>query len=519
MRLRGKGLRISFLLLGANAFVLLVPILSVIALRLYDNYLVRQTERQLIAQSVAVGEIWRELWLDETHHNPNVAVPSFRHPGKETALFIPIEPESDLRLGVLAPQTETLRTNPARDTPALRAGKRLEPLLRRMQVYNLSALRVLDSEGCVVATTRGETGFCLDNLPEVQNALQGKYSSVIRERTSDEPLPPLSEVRSRGSVRLFTALPLFSAGQVVAVIRASRTSLDARTSLWHNRKGLLIAFIATVLAALLVSILFATLIVSPLRKIAAVAQTIAHGGKHPQLPDHFYTPGEIRQLGVALTLVTRRLRERADYVAELAANVSHELKTPITAIRGAAELLRDESLGMTEEEHHRFANNIVSDAERMQCLVNRLLQLARIENANEPTEKVDIGTIFHALSIRYSTVHFRFDHPPQTLLLDEDHLRSAVVNLIENALRHSGEKPVEVRVSTEQGRLRIDVTDRGTGISPANQPRIFQRFFTTHRDQGGTGLGLAIVRAVAERQGGNVMFVTGPHGTTFTLLL
>jgi signal transduction histidine kinase len=519
VKVRGRGLRIHLLLLGANAFVLLVPLLAVLGLRIYENYLVRQTERQLIAQSIAVGEMWRELWLVERGIDPQLGTPPFRQPGKESESFIPIEPVSNLRRGILPPQTEPLRVAPDRDTPELRAGKRLEPLLLRMQVYNLSAVRILDSQGCVVATTRGESGLCMDNLPEVVSALGGRYSSVVRERVSDEPLPPLSEVRSRGSVRLFTALPLFSEGQVVAVVRASRTSLDARTSLWHNRRGLLLALSATLLAAFLISFVFAALIVSPLRAITRVAQIIAQGGSAPPLPASAWTPSEIRSLGSALEVMTRKLRERAEYTAELAANVSHELKTPITAIRGAAELLRDQWEGMTDEQRRQFADNIDADAARMQRLVMRLLQLAQIENAPEPTESIDVADFFAALRNRYPDIKFVLQSPPARIAISGEHLRSAVVNLIENAVRHGQGKPVSVRVSAEQERLRIEVEDQGPGISPANQPRLFQRFFTTQRDSGGTGLGLAIVRAVAERHGGAVSYRTSPSGTTFTLLL
>jgi len=519
VKVRGRGLRIHLLLLGANAFVLLVPLLAVLGLRIYENYLVRQTERQLIAQSIAVGEIWRELWLVERGLDPQLGAPPFRQPGKESAPFIPIEPVSNLRRGVLPPQTDPLRPAEVRDTPELRAGKRIESLLQRMQVYNLSAVRILDSQGCVIATTRGESGLCMDKLPEVISALAGQYSSVIRERISDEPLPPLSDVRSRGSVRLFTALPLFSEGQVVAVVRASRTSLDARTSLWHNRRGLLLALSATLLAAFLVSFVFAALIVRPLRAITRAAQTIAQGGSAPPLPESAWAPSEIRSLSTALEVMTRKLRERAEYIAELAANVSHELKTPITAIRGAAELLRDQWESMTDEQRRHFADNIDADAARMQRLVMRLLQLAQIENAPEPTESIDVADFFAALRSRYPTVQFSIQSPPARIVISGEHLRSAVVNLVENALRHGAGKPVIVRVSSEQTRLRIEVEDHGTGISPANQARLFQRFFTTQRDSGGTGLGLAIVRAVAERHGGTVTFTTSPDGTILTLLL
>lgn len=520
------GLRIGVLLLGANAFVLMVPVLAILALRLYDNYLVRQTERQLIAQSVAIAEIYRELWLQESQASGQAGVttdepPDFRHPGKRDAAFIPIEPVSSLRHGILPPQPDALPIALARDTPDARAGQRMNAMLRRMQVYNLSAVRILDGQGCVVATTRGEEGLCLSVLPEVQSALAGNYSAVVRERISDEPLPPISEVRSRGSTRIFTSLPVFSNGQVVAVVRASRTNLDARTSLWHNRRGLLFGMGVTGLSAILVSFLFAALIARPLRAITKSAQQIADGVSVAPLPARSWLPipAEIRTLATALEVMTQRLRQRADYIAELAQNVSHELKTPITGIRGAAELLRDQWESMTVEQRHRFADNIDHDAARMQRLVTRLLHLAQIENAPEPTERVAVADFFAALSARYPAVALQLESPPAHVVISSDHLRSAVSNLLENALRHGAGRPVQLRVCSEQGRLRIDVSDRGSGISPANQGRLFQRFFTTARDDGGTGLGLAIVRAVAERHGGHVDFVTSPEGTTFTLVI
>lgn len=523
VRRRG-GVRIGVLLLGANAFVLMVPLLAILALRLYDNYLVRQTERQLIAQSVAIAEIYRELWLQESPAPAAASAgepggPDFRHPGKRDAAFIPIEPVSSLRHGILPPQPDALPIAPARDSAELRAGLRMNAMLRRMQVYNLSAVRILDGQGCVVATTRGEEGLCLTALPEVQSALAGQYAAVVRERISDEPLPPISEVRSRGSTRVFTALPVFSDGQVVAVVRASRTNLDARTSLWHNRRGLLFGLIVTALSAVLVSFLFAALIARPLRAITKSAQQIAEGQSVPALPllPWLPIPSEIRTLGSALEVMTHRLRQRADYIAELAQNVSHELKTPITGIRGAAELLRDQWDSMTAEQRHRFADNIDHDAARMQRLVTRLLHLAQIENAPDATERVPVADFFQALATRYPAVTLKLDAPPSHVVISSDHLRSAVSNLLDNALRHGAGKPVTLRVSSDQGRLLIEVSDQGDGISPANQSRLFQRFFTTARDDGGTGLGLAIVRAVAERQGGRVDYTTGASGTTFTL--
>ena len=276
-----SGPRLRWWLLGANLFVLLAPLVAVVGLRLYDTLLVRQTERQLIAQSVLIGEAWREQWLAARRLGEP---PPFRPPARAGDQYVPVEPVTDLASGVEPPQPADLPECAPADAPTRRAGRSVEPLLQRMQVFNLSAARVLDGRGCVVATSRGELGRSLAALPEVAAALGGRYSAVARQRVTDDPLPPLSDVRSRGAIRIFTALPVFSDGDVVAVVRMSRTSLDALTTLWHSRRGLLVALGATGFTALLVSLVFGALIARPLRLLAGAADVVAQGGTAP-LPE------------------------------------------------------------------------------------------------------------------------------------------------------------------------------------------------------------------------------------------
>ncbi len=511
----GQRLSIRWLLLGVNAFVLAVPVLALLALRLYDTYLVRQTERQLIAQSVVLAEIWRELWLAERNLQE---VPPFRPPERASDPFIPIEPVIDLAYGIAPPQTPPARRSAAGDTAERRAGSRLTPLLMRGQVFTLSAARILDAQGCVVATSRSEMDACLSDLPEVQTALAGRYGAVARERISDEPLPPVSDVRSRGSIRIFTALPIFSDGRVVGVVRLSRTSLDPLTSLWHARRGLLLLLAATLSVLVLASLFFSAVIARPVRAITRAAQAVARGEALPRGVGSALAPAEITELAQALAIMTQKLKERAEYIATFAANLSHELKAPITAIRGAAELLA--APGLSEVQQARFVAHIEADAEHMARLVTRLLHLARIEHATEPPGAVDVRHFFAALAERYAAaVQVDMTAAPAQTPVSADHLSEAVVNLVDNAVRHGGGAPAHVRVLESEGALRVEVTDHGPGISPANQARIFERFFTTERERGGTGLGLAIVKAVADRYGGSVTFASGPGATTFVLTL
>jgi signal transduction histidine kinase len=105
------------------------------------------------------------------------------------------------------------------------------------------------------------------------------------------------------------------------------------------------------------------------------------------------------------------------------------------------------------------------------------------------------------------------------VVINPDHLETAIRNLVDNAVRHGGTEPIDICVRRNGERLAVDVHVRGQGISEGNRTHIFERFFTTERDRGGTGLGLSIVRAVAETRGGEVTFHTGPGGTTFTLVV
>jgi signal transduction histidine kinase len=514
--LRG-GPSIALLLLGVNVFVLSLPIGALISYRVYDIYLMRQTERQLIAQSVVVGEAYRDAYGLETDRPPGEPRP----PGMLAERYVPIEPLIDLGTAV-GPHEQLLHlpVAPPGDSPEKRAGARIEPMLMRVQTFNLSGVRVLDREGCVVATSGGDRNRCFTPLAEVERALRGEYASTARHRMPSNPLPPLGDIQRRGKLRVFTALPIFSDGEVIGIVTASRTGLDALSSLWHIRRPLLWAVLATTAVLIAISMLFARAIARPMHSITVKAEAIARGEPATDFVPRGFTPKEVRTLSVALDTMTRKLRSQAEYVSEFATTVSHELKTPIAAIRGAAELLMEWDK-MEPSQRARFLGNIDEDAERMQRLVTRLLELARIESAQRlPSAEVEVVPFVRRLLARYGErVELVVDGPPEKLEISEEHLGIAIDNLVDNAVRHSAGSVVRVTLGAEAARLRVAVDDQGGGISPANQKRIWDRFFTTERDRGGTGLGLPIVLAIAKARRGSVDFTTSDQGTSFRLIL
>ncbi len=511
---------IRTLLFSVNLFLLLVPLSAFLVLRLYDTHLIEQTERQLIAEAVLIGEAWREAWLSEQGLTPETT-PDIRPPNAPDPQFFPPTPmltdESPLADNVLQPAT---RFAPRVETTSTRAGRAITPMLMRAQRMNLSGVRVLDDQGCVIATTANDLLACLNDLPEVSSALTGQYTAVARRRLSDEPPPALSSLSRRGRTRVFVANPIFSAGRVVGVVRVGRTSIDPLEALWFHRRLLAWALAISLLLTVGVSVFLAYAISRPVATITAAAERIAHGGRAEGFAASAVAPDEVARLAQALSHMAQELTSRADYIAQFALNVSHELKNPLAGIRGAVELLKDSWETMAPEQRQRFLSNIDVDASYLQRLATRLLELARIQNAPEKTSELAIPAFLEQLVARYGErVRLVLQTPPSTITMNAEHLEAALRNLLDNAVRYGSPKPVSVTASRDGQFLRLDVRDQGPGISEANQKKLFTRFFTTERDRGGTGLGLAMVKAVADTRGGSVNVVTGPEGSTFTLRL
>jgi signal transduction histidine kinase len=222
----------------------------------------------------------------------------------------------------------------------------------------------------------------------------------------------------------------------------------------------------------------------------------------------------------------RRLEAvRRDFVA----NVSHELKTPLTSIIGYAETLTTEDAGKDAE---RFAHTILNNARRMQELVDDLLDLSRIESGRwQPTlARVDVaGVVGEAWAEFLDRARARrikitvAASVARLVKADPDALRQILTNLFDNALRHTppGGR-ITVTAEASAGGVTIAVADTGSGIASEHLPRIFERFYRADpgrsREEGGTGLGLAIVKHLIEAHGGRVEArSTLGEGTTILL--
>jgi signal transduction histidine kinase len=213
-----------------------------------------------------------------------------------------------------------------------------------------------------------------------------------------------------------------------------------------------------------------------------------------------------------LTRVRRLEAVRRDFVA----NVSHELKTPLTAVSGYAETLADHP--DLDAVPRGFARTIAANARRMQRIVDDLLDLSRIESGGwRPTPaRIDVGVAADealgaardAAAAKGIALAVAPAPDAPTLWADPTAARQVLSNLVENAVRHTGAGRVAVSTAPGDGCVWLVVQDSGEGIAPEHLPRIFERFYRADtgrgRSQGGTGLGLAIVKHLAEAHGGSV---------------
>ena len=263
------------------------------------------------------------------------------------------------------------------------------------------------------------------------------------------------------------------------------------------------------------AVLIGRTIGAPIEELTRYAGRVSEGDRRaPPPPGH---GREVMLLTRAIDSMRRELQGKP-FVETFAADLSHELKNPVAAIRASAEVLRDGALE-DPEAGARFVDNILESTSRIEALLGDLLSLARLEARGvEEAATVDLGKEADAALARQSDLTLDIQGNV-TVRGDRAWLTRAIENLVENARLHGEGGPVRVRIWREGDDVCCEVQNRGR-VKRGVEKRIFGRFVTTRADRGGTGLGLAIVRAIAEAHGGQVTCVRfGPPEVAFQISL
>jgi len=275
--------------------------------------------------------------------------------------------------------------------------------------------------------------------------------------------------------------------------------------------------------ALLVGLAAAWWLSRQLGALRNYANAVAKG-ERATLPD---AAGEFGDLGRALETMRRELEGR-EYVEQYVQTLTHEMKSPLAAIRGAAELLQEP---LPEADRARFAANVQSQGERLTEMIDKLLALAAVEHRTQlqQREPVDVSELTEGIveditpRLAQAGITVASTMTPG-LHIDGDRflLRQAIRNLLDNAIEFSARGAcIEIALRQDDDDIELSINDRGPGVPEFARERIFERFYSLPRPEGGSrssGLGLPFVREVVSLHGGSVRLEGRPGGGTRAIL-
>lgn len=516
--------RLRTILLVVNLTVLILPLGSIFFFRIFENFLVRQTELELISQAAVISSMYKNQIIHSMFDPDSYGklLPKQESPFEDKQ-YNPVLPEIDLSENpILPPRPDGMVPAPdSRIDPVVAAiGKNLSSILLDTKMTTLSAIKILDYHGNAVAG-QSEIGLSFSHVDEIRSALEGQYRSVIRERISDEPPPPIASISRGTSIRAFIAFPVIHENRLWGVIYISRTPKNILKNL-YSQKGKVILAGVSILGLTLLLVYFTSRTISrPVYQLIKQTQGASEGNILAVQPLEDPVTEEMELLSKSFSEMALSLHERSEYIREFATYVSHEFKTPLTAIQGAGELLLEHYEEMPPDKRKKFIENMLQDSDRLKLLVERLLELTKAENITSSNETSNLSDILTKLTDKFSSQGMDIEIKSQCnyqINISGEILETALSNLMTNSLQHDATR-VELDIRKNNREVVLDMKDNGRGIPPGNRDKVFTPFFTTHRESGGTGLGLRIVQTLIESHSGKISLGETESGTLFTLQL
>lgn len=346
-------------------------------------------------------------------------------------------------------------------------------------------------------------------FPEIVKALSGSPQTAQRRN-------------EKGELVVSVAVPVQRSRAILGVLLLSTEGDDIDKIVQAERMAVFRVFGVVALVMVILSLFLASTIASPLRKLAAAADRVRHGVKsRVEIPDFSERQDEVGHLSTSIRDMTDALYTRIEAIESFAADVSHELKNPLTSLRSAVETL---PLAKNDESRKRLLDVIQHDVRRLDRLITDISDASRLdaELAREHIDRVDMKVLLTNLvaaarEVRRNKVGteivFKVGKPPAgrkgfTVAGHDLRLGQVISNLIENARSFVPEDTgcIVVTLAGDGARLRVLVEDNGPGIPAENIERIFERFYTDRPASEAfgqnSGLGLSISRQIIEAHGG-----------------
>ncbi len=350
---------------------------------------------------------------------------------------------------------------------------------------------------------------------DVLRTLRGDYGA---RSTRDNPDDPLSSV-------LYVAAPIRVDGVTRGVVTVGKPAKNINEFIKLSRARLISTVSILALAVIALSLLVSKWLSIPVQRLTEYARAIGEGKsvKLPRLRDR-----EMATLGGAFEEMRETL-EGKRYIEGYVQTLTHEIKSPLAGVRGAAELLQEE---MSPADRALFLGNIVNESGRIQNLVDRLLELSVLEARRtlRDEETIALAPLLNEIvesvmpQLQKGALELTTELGPSPLSVVGERflIRQAIVNLLQNSIEFSPSgSAIEIALSTEDRMVCIRIADRGPGIPEFALPRLFERFYSLGRPGSGkksSGLGLSFVQEVAERHNGRIVVRNRAGGGAESLL-
>ena len=363
----------------------------------------------------------------------------------------------------------------------------------RIYVTDARGIVLLDSSGAAV-------GQDYSRWNDVYLTLRGEYGA---RSTREDPADEDSSV-------MYVAAPIKDGEKIIGVVSVAKPNQSLQPYIERSQRRLGWLGAGLIVLGLLIGGALSWWLSGSLRQLTRYAGAVSRG-ERAELPE--LRGGELKQLAAAVQKMRTELEGKA-YVEQYVHTLTHELKSPLAAIRGAAELLESE---MPAEQRQRFVANIASEGARLQQLIERLLNLALVEQRQGLEERVAVDLhglaeeLLQAQAARIQAAGLRMENaiPPGLLVQGERFLlRQALANLLDNALDFTPAGGLlRFSAETRDGRVELALYNQGAAIPDYALPRLTERFYSLPRPTSGrksTGLGLNFVQEVALLHGGEL---------------
>ncbi|MES2104344.1 MAG: two-component system sensor histidine kinase CreC [Pseudomonadota bacterium] len=379
---------------------------------------------------------------------------------------------------------------------------------------------ITDTHGIVVFDSAGQAvGKDYSQWNDVYQTLRGKYGArSTREDASNE-----------ASSVMHVAAAIRDGRQLLGVLTVAKPNSSLQPALNKSARIILNWSAGLIIISLLVGGAMTWWVSSTLGRLQSYARAVT-AGERAEPPKR--GPQEVVELGRQLEGMRQQL-EGKQYVENTMHTLTHELKSPLAAIQGAAELLTDEQKeSVPAEMQQRFLKNIQEQSQRLSQLVENMLALAALENRQvlENPQAVDMAALLAEVRslteplARRAGVDLNFSLPNERLFVHGDKflLKQACINLLDNAISFSPPATcIEIKLTVRQDHLQVQIHDHGAGIPEYALPRLFERFYSLPRPNGqvkSTGLGLCFVREIAHLHKGQINLSNAANGGALAVL-